>query len=242
MIAGAAVVELSEAGILEAWVAGAGADSLERPLLLLDRAGAGAPDVMWGWTVGRRDARLIELCEKTFGSLAEGTTPCPGCETPVEISFPLSEIQSDHGDAGASFEVGFDDGRRIRFRLPTSADLRRAWQARSAEEGARLLAAGCVLDDAAADQALSDAMVEALGAAMAERDRQSDVRLEALCPVCGSTLTLVFDIADYVWKKVAMAGRQLVAEVHQLASAYGWSEAEVLAVPAARRQRYLELT
>jgi hypothetical protein len=33
----------------------------------------------------------------------------------------------------------------------------------------------------------------------------------------------------------------MVREVHRMASAYGWREADILAMSAFRRQRYLEL-
>jgi hypothetical protein len=104
------------------------------------------------------------------------------------------------------------------------------------------LAAGCLLEGRSADDApLADSTIDALGSAMAEHDPQSDVSLEARCPACEGALTVNFDVADYVWRRVATAGRELIFDVHQLAAAYGWSEAEILAIPAGRRHRYLEL-
>ncbi|HEX2516118.1 MAG TPA: phage baseplate protein, partial [Chloroflexota bacterium] len=35
--------------------------------------------------------------------------------------------------------------------------------------------------------------------------------------------------------------RRLLREVHTLARAYGWREAEILALPGRRRQTYLDL-
>jgi hypothetical protein len=243
MTGDAAVGALSESAILSAWEQGTAADAVDRPLVLLQHASrALLPDVAGGWTVGRRDAGLIDLCELTFGPVATGTAPCTRCGLPVEISFPLAAIRTDHGDAGLRLELVLDDGRRVSFRLPTSADLRNASQCRTAEDGARMLAAGCLLEGRSADDApLADSVIDALGSAMAELDPQSDVSLEARCPACEAELTVNFDVADYVWRRVAMAGRELIFDVHQLAAAYGWSEAEILAIPAGRRHRYLEL-
>ena len=237
------LVALSESAILSAWEQGTGAAAVERPLILLRHAGRVVSlDGAASWTVGQRDASLIDLCELTFGPVASGTAPCPSCRAPVEISFPLAAIRTDHGDAGSRMELVLDDGRRICFRLPTTADLRQASECRSAEDGARMLAAGCLLEGRSADDApLADSVVDALGSAMAEHDPQSDVSLEARCPACEAELTVNFDVADYVWRRVAMAGRGLMIDVHQLALAYGWSEAEILAIPAGRRHRYLEL-
>jgi uncharacterized protein (UPF0212 family) len=238
-----AVVALSEPALLSAWEQGTAAAAVERPLILLHHASRALSfDEGVGWTVGRRDARLIDLCELTFGPVATGTAPCPSCGVSVEISFPLAAIRTDHGDAGSPLELVLDDGHRVTFRLPTTADLRNASQCRSDEDGARLLAVGCLLEGSPPDDTpLADSMIEALGSAMAEHDPQSDVSLEARCPACDTALTVNFDVADYVWRRVAMAGRELIFDVHQLAAAYGWSEAEILAIPAGRRHRYLEL-
>ncbi len=238
-----AVVALSDSAILSAWEQGTAAAAVERPLILLHHAGrAVSLDGAAGWTVGQRDAGLIDLCELTFGPVATGTAPCPSCGVPVEISFPLAAIRTGHGDAGSRLALVLDDGRRVSFRLPTTADLRNASQCRSDEDGARLLAAGCLLESWSADDTpLADSMIDALGSAMAERDPQSDVSLEARCPACEAELAVNFDVADYVWRRVAMAGRELIFDLHQLAAAYGWSEAEILAIPAGRRHRYLEL-
>lgn len=238
-----AVVALSESAILSAWEQGASAAPFERPLVLLHHASRAMPPVVDGWTVGQRDARLIDLCVLTFGPIVTGTAPCMSCGVPVEISFNLASIRSDHGDAGSRWELVLDGGRRLVFRLPTAADLRDASRSRSAEDGARMLAAGCLVEGwSAGDPPVSDSLIEALGSAMAEHDPQSDVTLESRCPGCGAELTTAFDVAEYLWRRVAIAGRELIADVHQLASAYGWSEAEILAIPPGRRQRYLELT
>ena len=40
---------------------------------------------------------------------------------------------------------------------------------------------------------------------------------------------------------VEMAARRLLPEVHALASSYGWSEKEILALSPARRRSYIAL-
>jgi hypothetical protein len=41
--------------------------------------------------------------------------------------------------------------------------------------------------------------------------------------------------------KIDMLARRLLREVDALARVYGWSEAAILALPATRRQAYLEI-
>src|SRR3989442_14792242 len=119
-----ALVALSESAILSAWEQGTGAAAVERPLILLRHAGRVVSfDGAASWTVGQRDASLIDLCELTFGPPATGPAPCPSCGVPADISFPLAAIRTDHGDAGSRLELVLDHGRRLYFRLRTPPDL-----------------------------------------------------------------------------------------------------------------------
>ena len=48
-----------------------------------------------------------------------------------------------------------------------------------------------------------------------------------------------FDPAGFVWEEIRADALQLLDEVHQLASAYRWSERAILAMSATRRAAYL---
>jgi hypothetical protein len=50
----------------------------------------------------------------------------------------------------------------------------------------------------------------------------------------------VLDPVDLVWREFAALARRLEDEVHVLASAYGWTESEILALPDSRRRRYVD--
>jgi hypothetical protein len=47
--------------------------------------------------------------------------------------------------------------------------------------------------------------------------------------------------AELLARELRLGGDRLPAEVHVLAWYYGWSEAEILALPRTRRWTYLEL-
>jgi hypothetical protein len=49
------------------------------------------------------------------------------------------------------------------------------------------------------------------------------------------------DNAGILWREVALAARRLLAEIHRLARAYGWSEQAITAMSATRRATYLEM-
>jgi hypothetical protein len=76
---------------------------------------------------------------------------------------------------------------------------------------------------------------------MAECDPQAEVLLDLACPACDHRWPLLFDATAYLWAEIAVHARRLLREVHLLARAYGWREADVLALSAARRSYYLDL-
>jgi hypothetical protein len=66
-------------------------------------------------------------------------------------------------------------------------------------------------------------------------------RVSCRCPACGTTQEVPVDLETITLTRLAARQRALVREVHQLASRYGWTESEVLAINPARRARYIEL-
>ena len=49
------------------------------------------------------------------------------------------------------------------------------------------------------------------------------------------------DVGSFVWEEIAAEARRVVHEVDRLARAYGWREADILAMTPARRRTYLAL-
>jgi hypothetical protein len=86
-----------------------------------------------------------------------------------------------------------------------------------------------------------DALAAALAERMAAADPQADVQLRLDCPACGHGWAAPFDIGAFLWDEVGAWVERTLGEVHALASAYGWTEAQVLELPSWRRQRYLEM-
>ena len=84
-------------------------------------------------------------------------------------------------------------------------------------------------------------MLAALAAEMSARDPQAEVLLDLTCPGVRREWQAVFDIAAYFWAELAAEAKRLLREVDALARAYGWREADILALSPRRRQAYLEL-
>jgi hypothetical protein len=76
---------------------------------------------------------------------------------------------------------------------------------------------------------------------MATADHQADVDLALTCPACAHQWIVPFDIASFFWQEIAAWAIRILQDVHTLASAYGWSERDILAMSPNRRQAYLEM-
>ena len=76
---------------------------------------------------------------------------------------------------------------------------------------------------------------------MARHDPDADVSIAFECPACGAAWLSRFDIVSYFWGELDDWAQRLLAEVHALARAYGWSEAAILALSPTRRRFYLEM-
>ncbi|ASQ92744.1 hypothetical protein [Streptomyces sp. 11-1-2] len=80
-----------------------------------------------------------------------------------------------------------------------------------------------------------------LAEAAEHADPAADVTLNVACPECGEATRAELDIASYLWAELDHWARDLLLDVHLLATAYGWSEPQILALSPLRRRYYLEL-
>jgi hypothetical protein len=185
--------------------------------------------------IGDRDRLLLTILTDNFGAGIGALAECPSCGTMIEITL----------DAGRLAETIVEDrnlaivlqGRDHRLRLPSSSDIAAAAGTRSP---ARTLAL-CCLEDDSAPETLSDDDVERIGHALAAAEPLLDPRIAMICPECGAEQEHGFDIAAFLWDKIEARARGLLTHIHLLARAYGWSEADILALPEARRAAYLDM-
>ncbi len=245
------------AAILQAWEDGRDASPGERALLLL---GVARPDLpaaaRAGSTVGRRDAALLDLFERLFGAAAPALADCPRCAEPLETEVPIAAIRAPApAETPDTFTLTFDGGT-IFYRLPTAGDLAALGAAApggNAQAATIWLAHRCALSvtekdgtaPVAKETFLTDGALTALEAAIAEavaaHDPQAEITLALDCPSCGFHWVAPFDIVEFLWRRLEGLVSGVLREVHILASAYGWSERDILALSPARRRRYLEL-
>ena len=76
---------------------------------------------------------------------------------------------------------------------------------------------------------------------MADADPAAEKRIEVICPACGVLTMALFDVVSFFWAEIEAWVTRTARDVHALASAYGWREADILGMGNARRQLYLSL-
>jgi hypothetical protein len=237
---------LSPAELLAVWTAGGPLHPLDRALLLLGAALPGRPrGELAALPLAERDRLLLALRGRAAGPELGAYVECPGCGDRLELSLDPDALHAGGAAAPEQEWEAEGGGVHMRFRLPDSRDLAAAARCASVDDARRMLAARCVLraHDAAGDAVddLPEAALEALAARMDEVAPATDVSLALRCPSCGTAWEAPLDVAGFVWTELAAQARRLLREVDRLARVYHWSEAEILALPPARRRAYLEL-
>jgi len=194
-------------------------------------------------SIGERDRQLFQLREELFGSTLEAIASCPKCGERLELAFSTNDLLSREASLSREPMRLTSGGYEVDYRLPTSADLLAV--ADNAGQARELLLERCVeaRNDGVAvhASALPDAVVKQLGEKMADADPQAEVQIALDCPACSHHWATVFDILSYLWGEIEDWAQRLLRDVHSLASAYGWSERDILSMSATRRRLYLEL-
>ena|SRR5215831_17673816 len=239
---------LSAAELLSVWERGRSERPAQRALTLLAAACADTPtEELRRLTVGERDRRLLTLREWAFGSCLQSLADCPACGEKLEVECSISDVRVAHApELLEEFPITAAE-HEVRFRLPNAGEV--ACLSADAEVSSnqiRLLER-CVLSAHRYDgqvvpaDRLPTEVVTAVTDRMAQIDPQADVQLALTCPACQHRWLAAFDIVSFFWNEITAWSRRLLREVHMLASAYGWSEAEILSLSPWRRQAYLEM-
>lgn len=238
---------VSDQELLAVWEQGESQSILQRTLLLLAVA---CPDrnldELADLSIGQRDDLLFALREKTFGPSMEGIATCPACSARVELSLNVADLHTGTLPATTGpFDIELS-GYTVKFRLPNTHDLAHAAHAGEVSYIRQHLLAQCIEavtydNTALAPTNLPVDVIDMVLEKMAALDPQADIQLALVCPDCKHSWQVTFDIASYFWQEISTRAQHILREVHLLARAYHWSEAEILALSSQRRHRYLEM-
>ena len=227
---------LSPQALLEIVDGLADASPTERALALWSRLEPDSPvEALWSAPVGCLANAMLDLRQATRGSALELHDRCPACGEEIEFDVDIADLRLARPPrTNPPFEVEVD-GQPFVLRRVSCEDLRAVERGESSDRVALL--SRCILGT----HCPLDAMAERLDAILGERDPQADITFALRCPACAHDWQGVFDAGSVVWSELRADATQLSYDVDAIARAYHWSEADILALPAVRRRRYLEL-
>jgi len=236
---------LSSQEMVAVWEAAMPQHPVDRALTLLcafvDRERGELADL----SLGRRDELLLAMRERLFGEALEGHVECAACNEKLEFTTTTRALAAI--ETPALGELVLRSGEyEVEFRLLTSRDLGAVVLAGEPRAARDVLLERCVLaarraGEPIAARALPQALVEELGERLAAADPKAETRVALTCPKCGETSRVPFSIAAFLWTEVNAQAKRLLHEAADLARAFGWREADTLAMSPVRRKFYLEL-
>lgn len=237
---------LSAATLLDAWEAGLSMDSHNRALLLLSITLPEADERQMGtFSMGERDYHLFQLRQMLFGSRLVNVAQCPHCQERLEWESDCVDLCGTGMDKYPPEYplVVQDGGLQVHFRLPGIQEV--AWLQQQGIMEPQSLLQQCVMAAFDTDgetltvAQLPDSSLQALSSAMVTADPLARIDISLTCPACGHQWLAVFDVASFLWAEIQAWAERTLRSVHVLAKAYGWAEAEILAMTPTRRQLYL---
>lgn len=196
---------------------------------------------LWNLSVATRLKRLLHIVRDTESiSIFSLRLVCPheDCRQSLEIELPLADLDALHDESADCELLRFPgaDSRPLAFRRPTGNDLRH-WRAvaPSPEDVLRTL----LVPEETKAEPVNMPQPETCAVAFSEFDTLVAFQLTTHCPHCSRESAHSVDLETIALRRLSTLQQQLFRENHQLASAYGWSEADIFQVPRKRRLRYL---
>jgi hypothetical protein len=232
--------------ILRAWEAAAATKPLGRCAAVLREILTDLPVDPAALPVGRCDTLLLALRVGTFGSQLSGVSSCPGCDVDVDVDIDadavLARLPPAETDYGEEYLLESGD-YAVRYRLPSTADL---LAAADTDDPAARITQRCVSGIRRRDTTIAVAdlppdMLAEVAERMAAADPAADIRLRVTCPECATEWSARLDVAGVFDAELTGAALAILGEIDELATRYGWSEQQILALSPTRRRTYLEL-
>lgn len=227
--------------LLTVWERGLAEKSVARGLALLELVHPDmSADEIADLSIGARDGMLLDLRELLFGRTIVGLIECPACGDTLQTEVATSDLRATAPHEPLQIRRS---NYELDLHLLDSRDQIAAERVRP-ERRRGLLLERCVASARLSGKPTPVAqlpadVIEAVEDRIAELDPQSDVQLAVCCPACGHQWRAAFDILTFLWSELGQWAVRTLRDVHLLASAYGWSAREILALSPIRRRHHL---
>jgi hypothetical protein len=157
---------------------------------------------------------------------------CQTCDGPFEVPVTQSDLPVKPAGPGYPQTRLSVEGTACVLRSPTGADQEAI---AGLPPGAAADALFALLVEQVETGALGVEAKQQLEAAIEDLSPEVALEVATSCPECGAALRIEID----PYLALSRPSSDILDEIHLIASQYHWSEAEILALPRARRQAYL---
>lgn len=234
---------LSANQVLALYERSAESDPCTQAIALVAALSGHDEDAVAGLSINARDRQLIALQRAMFGHSVVCVTECPACGAQLDVDFVLDDLPL-LPESDKTIET-VHESWQVSLRPPTSRDLLLVRDTNENVERARRMLferlvthAACNGEPASPDHIPAEVEEQAV-LALANAQSASDIELALSCPDCGHQWAAPYDVASHLATGIRDQAEALMFSVHQLASRYGWTEEQILALPAQRRAFYL---
>jgi hypothetical protein len=193
-------------------------------LALLDRLIGQASLPAASLCASDRDALLAALHRREWGDRIVTTLVCVACGERFDLSFALSAVQAHLAKAATGAALS-----------PPTAQQELDASAQGARAGVAALAAALGVSDP------DPAAIAALADTLEAEAPILDLDITAECAECGHPQAAHFDVQSFVLQRLIGERALLQAEVHLLASNYGWSLREILGMSRPTRRGFVRM-
>jgi hypothetical protein len=206
------------------------------------------PERLDAATLDSRARALLQVVRETQGDRLIWKARCANedCGHEMELELSVSQLLSTPEPA-EHFSCSAEPGCELELRLPTGRDQIEWRESDADEEGVDLRMASLLVNRVngqppGSDWTLPQAWLPAIDAAFRQHDVLTAMELQVSCPWCEKESALEPDVEALALSHLAVEQKRVLEEIHQLASVYHWTEAEVVALPPRRRAFYIART
>ena len=234
--------------LIRTWDEGFGRNPLGRALSMVECAlpEASSADIA-ALSIADRDRELLRIRSRAFGDAMRGYLPCVSCGERLEFETSVSSLLNRLNEEQTRQHGAWRTGNFLfSMRMANSADLAAATTAADSRAARKIVIRGCTTVQQVApacdelepeDWEFQPTTIEKFEAL----HRDTELIFTLVCPSCGERQKSELDVAGFFWSELCAAALGVLREVHELARAYGWSEAAILQMTDARRNAYLEM-